>query len=61
MEEMDFTYKIKKFDNKITSQLLDIVKNLNEWVPRKDKNTSYDFYKYLTFKMKNGQIVKIQP
>jgi hypothetical protein len=61
IEEMDFAYKPKKFDRKISSQLLGIVKNLNEWTPRKDKNTVYDFYQYLTFKINDGQIVKILP
>lgn len=61
LEEMDFTYQPKKFDNKISSQLFEIVKNLDEWIPRKDENTQYDFYQYLTFKIENGQIVKILP
>ena len=61
IEEMNFTYQSKKFDSKISSQLFEIVRNLNEWVPRKDKNTEYDFYQYLTFKIENGQIIKVLP
>ena len=61
IEEMDFTYKTKNFDTKISNQLFEIVENLNEWIPRKDKNTTYDFYQYLTFKIEKGQIVKILP
>lgn len=61
IEEMDFAYKTKKFDPKISTQLLKVVKSLKEWIPRKGKNTAYDFYQYLTFKIENGQIVKILP
>ncbi len=61
MEEMDFAYSTKKFDPKISSQLLEIVKNLDEWIPRKSKNMDFDFYQYLAFKIKNGQIIKILP
>ena len=61
MEEMDFDYKAKTFDKKITGQLLDIVKNLNDWIPRKRNDISLDFYQYLTFRIEKGQIVKILP
>ena len=61
IEEMDLSYKSKKFDNNITDQLLEIVKNLKDWVPRKRNGKNLDFYQYLTFKMEKGQIVKILP
>ena len=61
IEEMDFAYKPQKLDEKITSQLLEIVKNLNDWIPRKSNGESLDFYQYLTFKIKKGQIIKILP
>jgi hypothetical protein len=61
IEEMDFAYKPRKFDSKISHQLLEIVKNLKEWIPRKSNGESLDFYQYLTFKIEKGQIVKILP
>lgn len=61
MEEMDFDYQPIRFDEGIKKQLLEIVKNLNEWIIRKDKKNVYDFYKYISFKIKDGQIVKILP
>lgn len=61
IEEMDFSYQPKKFDPKICSQLLKITKQLKDWIPRNGNNQSYDFYQYLTFKIKNGQIIKILP
>ena len=61
IKEMDFAYNPHKFDDKITSQLLEIVKKLNGWIPRKSNGENIDFYQYLTFKIENGQIVKILP
>lgn len=61
VEEMDFAYKPQKFDKKITGQLLEIVKNLNGWIPRKSNGENLDFYQYLTFKIEKGQIAEILP
>ncbi|MEN0003409.1 MAG: hypothetical protein AAF798_04675 [Bacteroidota bacterium] len=61
VEEMDFSYQPKTFDPQITSQLLRLVKNLTDWVPRKRRNTTYDFYQYLTFKIQKGQVIEILP
>lgn len=58
---MNFAYKPFKFDPKISEQLTEIVKGLNGWIPRKGRSRNYDFYQYLTFKIENGQIVKILP
>lgn len=61
VEEMGFDYRVKQFDQRITSQLLDIVKKLDGWVPRKRKDRTLDTFQYLTFKIQKGQIVKILP
>lgn len=61
IEEMDFTYTPRKFDEKITTQLLKIVKGLKSWIPRKSYGRDLDFYQYLTFKIEQGQISKILP
>lgn len=61
MEEMDLNYQPKNFDKKITDQLLDITKSLDGWIPVKRKDKKYDFYQYLTFKLKSGQIEQILP
>jgi len=62
-EEMDSKLRPTDFEKGISSQLLNIVKGLNHWVPRKRSsgNKSYDFYQYLTFKIQNGQIIQILP
>lgn len=61
VEEMNLDYKAIKFEEKISTQLLDIVRKLDQWIPRKQNGKSLDFYQYLSFKISNGQIVKIHP
>ena len=61
IEEMDLSYQPIHFENSISKQLLEIVKNLNEWIPRQSQDKIYDFYQYLTFKIQDGQITKILP
>lgn len=61
IEEMDADYQPIQFDTKISDQLLEIVKNLEEWTLRKNEHRSFDFYQYLSFKIRNGQIEKIMP
>ena len=61
IEEMNFAFKPHKLDKGITSQLLDIVKNLTDWIPRKRNGENLDFYQYLTFRIEKGQVVKILP
>ena len=61
IEKMDFNYQPNSFDNAITDQLLNIVKDLEDWIPRKRRDQNLDFYQYLTFKIEKGQITKILP
>jgi hypothetical protein len=61
IEEMDLSYQPKSFDKRISQQLLEIVKGLDGWIPRKSPGKNVDFYQYLTFRIEKGQIVKILP
>lgn len=61
IEEMDSNYQPKKFDPKISTQLLAITKALDGWIPRRRSTRYYDFYQYLTFKINRGQIIEILP
>jgi len=61
LEEMNFDYEPQKFDEEITNQLLEIVKDLSDWIPRKSSGENLDFYQYLTFKIEKGQLTKILP
>lgn len=59
----DENYKEKEFDKSITSQLLQITKELNNWgrLFDQEKQEGWDYYQYLIFKIEDGQIVKILP
>lgn len=60
---MDENYQEKTFDDAIIQQLLTITKELNAWIPKKDKDQSkeMDYYQYLIFKIEQGKIVEIMP
>ncbi|GJM35511.1 MAG: hypothetical protein DHS20C18_45120 [Saprospiraceae bacterium] len=58
--ELDNNYQEKKFDQRISDQILEISKTLQSWIPatnREGKNI--DHFKYLTFKIKDGKIIEI--
>lgn len=61
VEEMGFDNEPKTFDPALVRKLLDITKALDGWIPVKRKGNPYDFYQYLTFVIRNGQIEKIMP
>jgi lysyl-tRNA synthetase class I len=54
-------YQEQAFDESITNQLLTIVKSLDGWNTQKGKENPEDYYQYLVFKMKNGEIIEIMP
>lgn len=54
---MDNNYNEKIFDERITSQLFSITKNLKGWIPIENK----DYYQYLIFKIVNGNLIEIMP
>lgn len=54
---MDSDYNKKIFNEKIISQLLFITKNLKGWIPKENK----DYYQYLIFKIKEGNLIEILP
>lgn len=59
--QSDKDYKETVFDNQITSQLLEITKSLDGWVPLPTGDVHEDYYLYLIFKIENGQIIEILP
>ncbi len=61
IEEMDRDYKAFQFDSKISEKLLEITKSLDGWIPRKKEEKDLDYYQYLTFKIRDGQIIQILP
>jgi len=61
MTEMDNNYAIKTFHESISTQILNICKALNEWSPGRRNNENLDCYKFLTFKIKDSEIIEIYP
>ncbi|MDO5617131.1 MAG: hypothetical protein Q4G16_13115 [Cruoricaptor ignavus] len=59
--EMDENYKPKMFDKKISNKLLQITKNINLWNPKVIQNHNVDYYQYLIFKIKDGNLIEIMP
>lgn len=59
--EMDENYNQKKFNENITTQLLQITKSLKGWKPKIIENENIDYYQYLIFKVKDGNLIEILP
>ncbi len=59
----DENYREKEFDKSITNQLVQITKELKNWngLFNPETQEGWDYYQYLIFKIKDGQIVKILP
>lgn len=57
----NYNYEPIEIDKNITSQLLEITKNLSGWIPKKIKEQKIDYYQYLIFKIKDGKIDEILP
>lgn len=59
---MDTEYVEKEFDSRITDQILTITKSLDGWKIFKNKNQQpVEYYQYLIFKLKEGQLIEILP
>lgn len=61
VEQMGFDYQPRDFDPELVRQLLEITRGLDGWIPISREGKPYDFYQYLTFKVRKGQIEKILP
>ena len=59
--QSDSNYQETSFDERITSQLMKIVKSLDGWVIMPSGEPAEDYYLYLIFKIENGQIIEILP
>ncbi len=61
MLESDENYKERPFDKKISNQIFTLTTQLSGWKILEEKSEAVDYYQYLLFKIKDGQIVKILP
>ena len=61
MQQMDSDYKAYKFDEALSSQILNFTKNLTGWIPKEIDGIKRDYYQYLTYKIVHGQVSEILP
>lgn len=59
--ENDLDLKPKKFDQDLVLHLFSITQELKEWRPVMWENQSRDYYMYITYKIRDGQIIEILP
>lgn len=59
--EMDLNLKQKKFDKNISTQILNITKELDGWKSLQRWEKKWDVQQYLTFKFENGILIDILP
>ena len=59
--QSNFEYEEIEFDERIISQLLDITKSITAWQIFYKDETPVDYYLYLIFKIKDGQLIEILP
>lgn len=60
---IDRSWNTRKFDQRLVDHLLDLTRQLQDWIPGKfeDSNDTFDYYAYLTFKMDKGNLIEILP
>lgn len=59
--QSDNDYQKTEFNQTITSQILSITKQINNWKILYKEGNSVDYYMYLIFKIKEGYIIEILP
>ena len=59
--QSDYNYQETEFDNEIVSQLMTITKGIEDWAVFKRNEATVDYYMYLIFKIKDGQLTEILP
>jgi len=59
--ESDENYQEKEFNTTIVSQLLNLTKEIDQWEVFYRNEKPVDYYMYLIFKVKNGQLIEILP
>lgn len=59
--QSDYNYQEKEFNNEITSQLLNITKQIDNWKILYNNEKPVDYYMYLIFKITDGQLIEILP
>ncbi|MGE9312154.1 hypothetical protein ACLOAU_10920 [Niabella sp. CJ426] len=58
---MNWQYEPIRFNKRITTQLLFIIKSIKIWQVQVINERPVDYYQYLIFKISNGQLIEILP
>lgn len=58
---MDNDYVEKEFDKDLVVRYLSLAAKMDGWIPGEDGAHKFDYYQYLTFKLKDGQLIEIMP
>ncbi len=59
--QSDYNYRETEFDQQIVSQLQNITKEIENWIIFYRNKVPVDYYMYLIFKIKDGQLTEILP
>tara|TARA_R110002020_G_scaffold444853_1_gene656494 strand:- start:2053 stop:2316 length:264 start_codon:yes stop_codon:yes gene_type:complete len=59
--QSDENFEEMEFDNKIVNQLVTITKGIEKWGIFYRQDDPIDYYMYLIFKIKDGQLTEILP
>lgn len=59
--ENDLDFTPKKFDPLVVDQLFEITQNLDQWRPNHILGDHFDSTMYLTYRLKNGEIIDLLP
>ena len=63
VDEMTLDYQLTDLDDSMSNKLLDITRTLGPWIPGMSSYANYpiDTYYFITYRIKNGEIVDIFP
>ncbi|HLK97600.1 MAG TPA: hypothetical protein VK364_07510, partial [Hymenobacter sp.] len=59
--EVDSAYRATAFPPEVAHGLLRAVRRLGRWQPGAYRHHAYDSYKFLSFQLRAGQLVRIFP
>lgn len=59
--QMDSNYNPNSFSEELSIQLLNITKSLKGWDVLSVEDVEYDYIRYVTFKVRNSEIIEILP
>jgi hypothetical protein len=59
--QLDTAYQPAPFKKQLANTLQQLVESISGWQPAKLRDTPYDSYQYITFRLRKGKIISIAP